>query len=155
MNHTILSKDEANKWDIRFLELAEHIASWSKDPSTQTGAVIVRPDKTICSVGYNGFPKGMDDRDERYQNREEKYDRIVHCEMNAVMNAKESTKGYTLYTWPFLSCNRCAVHMAQAGIIRAVAPRATAKKLERWGDSFRKTCEYFLECGIEIIEVEL
>ena len=53
------------KWDRRFLALAEHVADWSKDPSTKTGAVIVRPDRTIASMGYNGFPRGMADTDDR------------------------------------------------------------------------------------------
>jgi deoxycytidylate deaminase len=46
------------KWDLRFLELAKLVASWSKDPSTQTGAVFVGRDNGIISVGYNGFPQG-------------------------------------------------------------------------------------------------
>jgi deoxycytidylate deaminase len=38
-----MSQFNWTKWDIRYLELAKHGSSWSKDPSTQTGAVIVRP----------------------------------------------------------------------------------------------------------------
>jgi dCMP deaminase len=50
-----------DKWDARFLDLARHVATWSRDPSTQTGAVIVRPNRTIASVGYNGFPRDCND----------------------------------------------------------------------------------------------
>src|SRR5690348_10005783 len=89
------------KWDKRFLELAQLVAGWSKDPSTKTGAVIVSPERTIVAVGYNGFPKLMDDAPELYANREVKYSRIVHCEMNAVLNAGHRVDGSTLYTWPF------------------------------------------------------
>ena len=44
-----------NKWDKRFLEMAKLVASWSKDPSTQVGAVAVR-NRTVIAQGYNGLP---------------------------------------------------------------------------------------------------
>ncbi len=150
----IVPKSQATEWDMRFLGLAEHVAGWSKDPSTKTGAVIVRPDKTICSVGYNGFPRNMADFPDRYAHREEKYARILHCEMNAVFNAKEPVAGYTLYTWPFLSCQRCAVHVIQAGIVRTVAPCPTAEKLERWAQALEQSRDYFIECGVVVVEIE-
>lgn len=134
------------KWDLRFLDLAKLVASWSKDPSTQTGAVIVAPDRRIVSVGFNGFPKGMPDGEELYANREEKYSRIVHCEVNALIFAGQLPAGCTLYTWPFLSCDRCCVQMIQAGIIRFVAPQATAEQLTRWGPAFERTKRYIEEC---------
>ena len=67
------------KWDLRFIELAKLVSTWSKDPSTQTGAVIVDPNRRVVSVGYNGFPIGVDDDPERYANRDLKYKMIVHC----------------------------------------------------------------------------
>src|SRR6266404_1646354 len=110
------------KWDLRYLEMAKLVASWSKDPSTKAGAVIVRPDKSVLSVGFNGFPKTMPDNTEWYSNREEKYSRIVHCEINALIHSHELLTGYTLYTYPFLPCDRCCVQMIQAGIQRMIAP---------------------------------
>lgn len=139
-----------SKWDFRFIDLARVVSTWSRDPSTKTGAVIVRPDKTVCSMGFNGFPRKMFDEETYYQNREEKYSRIVHCEMNALLFAREPVIGYTLYTYPFISCDRCFVHMAQAGIRRCVAPRATPEQEERWGDSFKKTLLYAAETGITV-----
>ena len=141
------------KWDQRFLELSKLIASWSKDPSTQTGAVIVSPDRTIISVGYNGFPKGMEDSPELYANREVKYSRIVHCEMNAVLNVDQSVKGCTLYTWPFASCDRCAVHMIQAGITTFVFPKLPKELEGRWAESVAKTKAYFEEAGVNWREI--
>lgn len=67
-----------DKWDSRFLDLAKLVSSWSKDTSTKVGAVISRPDNTIVSLGYNGFPKGMPDDKNLYDLREEKYERIIH-----------------------------------------------------------------------------
>ena len=49
--------------------MAQLVASWSRDPSTQCGAVIVRPDKTVAAVGFNGFPRGADDSPALYPDR--------------------------------------------------------------------------------------
>jgi dCMP deaminase len=140
-------------WDARFLGLAEHIAQWSKDPSTKTGSVIARPDHRIVSVGFNGFPRGMTDAPALYADRESKYSRIIHCEMNALMFAAQPVDGYTLYTWPFLSCDRCFVHMVQAGIVRFVAPQATDEQLFRWGEAFERVRRYARDVGVEVDEV--
>lgn len=150
-----ITKDQATKWDIRFLEMAKLVASWSRDPSTQTGAVIVRPDKSVAAVGFNGFASFMPDNPENYTNRDEKYSRIIHCEMNALLFARERVSGYTLYTYPFISCDRCFVHMAQAGIKRFVAPCATAEQLTRWGPAFDRVRNYAAEMGLELLEIQL
>lgn len=135
--------------------MAKLVSTWSKDPSTQTGAVIVDSNRHIVSVGYNGFPSRMRDTPELYANRETKYSRIVHCEMNAVLNAHRPVDGCTLYTWPFLSCDRCAVHMVQAGITRVVAPILPIRLYDRWLDSVTKTKTYFREACINIVEVDI
>lgn len=143
------------KWDLRMLELARLISTWSKDPSTKCGAVITRPDRTIASVGYNGFPRGMQDTPHLYADREVKYSRVVHCEMNAVLSAREPLAGYTLYTWPFMTCDRCAVHMVQAGITRVVYPAATPEQLERWGDALTRAREIYNEANVAMLELEI
>jgi dCMP deaminase len=140
----------SEKWDRRFLNLAELVSTWSKDPSTQTGAVIVRPNLSVASVGYNGFPQKMADTPTFYADREEKYSRIFHGEVNALLFAQEPVAGCTLYTWPFLSCDRCFVQMAQAGITRFVAPQATVPQLERWGSAFERVRRYAAEMGLAV-----
>lgn len=143
------------KWDHRFLEMAQLVASWSKDPSTKTGAVIAAPDRSVLSVGFNGFPKGMPDGPELYEDRNEKYSRIVHCEVNALLHVHGTVPiGSTLYTVPFMSCDRCVVQMLQAGIRRFVAPACKdPEKLERWSEAFTRTRRYIKECGGQLIEV--
>lgn len=143
-----------NIWDFKFLDLAKLTAAHSNDPSTKTGAVIVRPDRTVCAAGYNHFPWGMEETPELMANREEKYSRIVHCEINALIDTRESLAGYTLYTWPFLSCERCCVQMLQAGITTFVAPKATAEQEARWGAAFEKTRRYINEVGGTIKEID-
>ena len=70
----------SEKWDGRFLDLAAHISNWSKDPSTKVGCVVVGPDREIRSTGFNGFPRGIADTDERLSDRNLKYPLICHAE---------------------------------------------------------------------------
>jgi dCMP deaminase len=144
------------KWDFRWLGLAEYVAGFSKDPSTKTGAVLVRPwDQSVASIGFNGFAKGMSDAPELYADRAKKYPRILHCEMNAREFCPERPQGYTLYTWPFLSCDRCSVHMINAGIARAVAPICPADQATRWGEALETTRKNFAEVAAPVECVEL
>jgi dCMP deaminase len=142
------------KWDIRFLLLAKNVSLWSKDPSTKVGAVIVRPDFTVASLGFNGFPKKMPDHKALYDNRDEKYSRIIHAEMNVLLHCNEPVKGYSLYS-SLLPCDRCLVHAAQAGITRFIAPQPSQDALERWESAFAKTRTYAAEMGLECVEYDM
>lgn len=144
---------ERQSWDEYFLDIARKVAERSKDPSTKVGAVIVGPNNEIISTGYNGFPRYMPDKPELYADREEKYSRIIHCEMNALLLAGKLPRGCTLYTAPFASCDRCVVHMLQAGIFTFVAPKCPEHLLERWGSVLEKTRKYIKECGGILVEV--
>lgn len=118
------------KWDRRFLDLAEHIARWSKDPSTQVGAVIVRPDRTIASHGFNGFARGLPDDPALYADREFKIATVVHAEENALLNTTGSLEGCTLYVSGLPPCASCASKIIQKRIARVVAYDAEVP--ERW-----------------------
>lgn len=139
------------KWDLRFLELAKHISSWSKDPSTKVGAVIVDDKKRIVSLGYNGFPIGINDSYEKLENRETKLKIIVHAERNAIIFASRSLEGCTLYTYPFMPCSVCAGIVIQSGIKRVVSYQTSNK---RWIDDFAITMDMFDEVGVELILYE-
>ncbi len=107
------------KWEARMLQIAKLVATFSKDPSTQVGAVIYNPDrKTIITTGYNGFPRGVKDYKYLYRDRSSKYPRVVHAEANAIVEAASqgiSTAGGTLVvTHP--PCSDCAGLIIQAGI---------------------------------------
>lgn len=146
----------ASKWDRHFLELAKHVSTVSKDPSTKCGAVIVRPDRSIVSTGYNGFPRKMKDKPELYADREAKYARVIHCEMNAILAAREPLNNYRLYVWPFLTCDRCAVHVIQTGISYVVAPIDHDRaREERWRKAFEASRAFYAEAGVIVKEVEL
>lgn len=136
-------------WDRRFLELAAHIAQWSKDPSTKVGCVIVGPDREIRSTGFNGFPRGVRDTRERLEDRTQKYPLVCHGEENAILNAARigvSLKGCKAYmTWP--SCTRCSVSLIQVGIAEVIYP-AGIEIPERWADDFTLSDEVFKEAGV-------
>lgn len=138
-----------NKWDSFFLDLAKKISTLSKDPSTKVGAVIARPDNSICSMGFNGFPKKMEDKQDWLNNRDIKYKRVIHAEKNAYIFAREQIEGYTLYTYPFMPCSPCCSFFIQAGISKIVAPYSDNP---RWIEDFALTRESCLECGVELIE---
>jgi len=142
------------KWDRRFVELAHHIATWSKDPSTKVGCVVVGPDREIRSTGFNGFPRGIDDSDERLNNRELKYPLICHAEENAIMHAARtgvSLKDCTAYvTWP--PCTRCARSLVQAGIAEVIYPAALTIP-DRWKDDFDMSTTMLSEAGVRVRDV--
>lgn len=139
-------------WHKRFLDLAKHISTWSKDPSRQIGAVIVGEDNQILSVGYNGFPRGIKD-DDRLQDRETKYSLIVHAEMNAIYNATYNgikLKDSTLYVTGLPVCSDCAKGVIQVGIKTIIMPMdldLTEKGI--WKDSWDKSRKMFYESGVE------
>jgi dCMP deaminase len=142
-----------NKWDERFLRMAREVATWSKDPSTKVGCVLVSPNKKRLALGYNGFPERMEDKNEWLENREEKYSRVIHAEINAELNAGCDITGWTQYTWPFCSCDRCFVHMTQAGITRFVAPIMSPEIAARWEPVCQKTRRYAREMNLTFDEL--
>ena len=138
-------------WNERFLNLATHISNWSKDPSTKVGCVVVGPDREIRSTGFNGLPRGIEDNEERLNNREIKYPMICHAEENAIMHAARigiSLKECTAYvTWP--PCTRCARSLIQAGILTVIYPKNTDIP-DRWASDFELSMNMFKEAGIEL-----
>ena len=142
------------KWHVRFLELADCIAAWSKDPSRGVGSVIVSPMRQVLATGYNGLPRGFEDHLERLQ-RPVKYDLIVHAEMNAIIQCARngiSPVGATIYS-SFSPCIHCSLTIVQAGIERVVT-RSIEKGDEHWNDSIEKSIELFEEVGIEYLILE-
>ena len=145
-----------SKWDLRFIGLAQHISTWSKDPSTKVGCVVVGEDREIRSTGFNGFPRGIDDDEDRLMDREKKYPLICHAEENAIMHAARigvSLKDSTAYvTWP--PCSRCARSLIQAGIKEIVYPE-TGKIPERWIEDFTISDSMLNEAGVAVRSIKL
>ncbi len=139
----------SNKWDLRFLELAKGIAGWSKDPSRKIGAIAV-DNRSVIAQGYNGFPRGIEDYAERYEDRELKYKLVVHAEMNVIYNATYngvSLDGATLYVWGLPVCSDCAKGIIQTGIRRVVIPEQDIP--EHWVESWNLTKTMFEEANVK------
>lgn len=106
-------------WDEYFMGVAILSSKRSKDPSTQVGACIVNKDKKIVGIGYNGFPRGVDDdafpwgKEGNYVDT--KYPYVVHAEPNAILNSTTSLVGSTIYVTLFPCCE-CAKLIIQSGI---------------------------------------
>ncbi len=142
-------------WDRFFLDMAKHMSTASKDPSTQVGAVLINPDTNIVvGLGYNGFPRGVADFESRYNDRELKYKMVVHAEVNAILMAGRKAKGSRLYTYPSFMlppiCNECCKIAIQTGvneIVGYVVDELDARA-QRWKDSILLSRQMCDEVGI-------
>lgn len=135
------------KWDKRFLQLAELVSTWSKDSSTKVGSVIVDDNKRVISVGYNGFPQKIKDLPERYENRELKLKIVVHAEINGLLFANGKVDGCTLYTFPLMPCGQCCSMFIQSGIKRIVS---LINNNDRWIKDFEVTKMLCQEAQVEL-----
>lgn len=111
-------------WDEYFMGIALLSAKRSKDPSTQVGACIVDDENKVVSIGYNGMPRNIDDKDLTWNKGEDldsKYLYVCHAEFNAILNTRNGSvlKGCTVYVTDF-PCNECAKAIIQTGIKRIV-----------------------------------
>lgn len=145
-----------SKWNYRFMELAELIATWSKDPSTKTGAVVVGPNKEIRATGYNGLVRGVDDNISERMERPTKYDFFEHAERNAIYNAcltGTCLKGCTIFC-TLTPCTDCARAIIQAGITEVVTYKfetSDSDPKNTWRDKLNYSAEMFKEAGVTYV----
>lgn len=143
-----------NKWHKRYIGIAKETASWSKDPSRKIGAVIVGDKGQIVSLGYNGFPRGIEDSEERLNHRETKYKFVVHAEMNAIYNSihnNASTVGSSIYVTGLPVCRECAKAIIQVGIKNVYMD---TKPVDNWKESGEESLELFKEAGINFFYID-
>lgn len=139
------------KWDTRFVELSRFVSEWSKDPSAKVGAVVVSRRGGAVSLGYNGFPMGVEDSAERLDDKETKLELVVHAEQNALIAAGSKADGATIYVWGKPVCARCAGAIIQAGIKRVVAVSPDSVDTEsKWHRTGKLSLEMFKETGIQV-----
>ena len=138
---------------LKFFAVAEAMQNMSKDPSTKVGAVAIDDNYNILSVGYNGFPRGInDDIPSRFE-RPEKYQRTVHAEGNVVAQAARKgvvLEGSTLLITSLFPCSNCTVLMIQAGVKRVIT---SIPNNERWVKDAVMSTEMLAEAGIRVIHV--
>ena len=148
-------------WDSYFMGIAILSSMRSKDPNTQVGACIVNDEKRIVGVGYNGLPKGCDDKEFPWERDGEflntKYPYVCHAELNAILNSIKSLKDCIIYVALF-PCHECTKAIIQSGIKEIVylsdkytntdSNRASKKMLDSAGVKYRR-----FEPDIEKLEI--
>ena len=147
-----------DKWDIRFIELAEYIGSWSScyQENRQVGAVIVK-DKRVLATGYNGAPSGVESCKDKKECLRKKLNipsgtrheicYAVHAEQNAICQAAKmglSVEGATIYV-THQPCTICTKMIINAGIKKVIYKHG-------YPDDF--SLELLKEAGVEIIKFE-
>ena len=142
---------ETTDWDRRFLALAAQVATWSKDPSTQVGAVIVDSERRIVSTGFNGFPRGIADDADCLNDRAKKYRMIIHAELNAILFAQRDLTGCIIYTHPMPPCAQCASAIIQSGINKVVTITPNVALNERWGSDWEIAWKMYQQAGIAFL----
>lgn len=133
-------------WDDHFMDMATLVAQRSKDPSTKVGCVVVSEDKIVVATGYNGLPRGVEDRSERME-RPAKYLWTSHAEENAVAQSARvgaKLKGGTAYVTHH-PCSRCARSLIQAGISKVVIGDGTTSMPD---EEFSVADIMFKEAGV-------
>ena len=138
-------------WIDYFLGLAKVVSQRSHDIHTQHGCVITDENNRILGVGYNGFPKGMNDT-LLPTNRPEKYDWMIHSERNALANCVIRPDNGTTYVTG-QCCNDCIMALWQEGIKQVYMIKAHGTVL--FDDNAKKRFDLFVEMsGIKIFYIE-
>lgn len=139
------------------MEMAKEVAQWSKDPSTKIGAIAIGDNHRVLSTGYNGFPRGIDDSEDRLNNRALKYKYVVHAEQNCIYNAclnGISLAGASLYVYGLPICSDCAKGIIQVGIKEIIIDESCFDRSD-WNESWDLSKSFFNESGIRIRYVNL
>jgi len=134
-----------NKWNMRYFSLALEVATWSKDPDKQVGAVCVSPDKRSIIMGYNGFPTGVEDSDELLHDKELKNKLMVHAEANCIVNSNVLLRGWTMFATK-APCIECAKLMINARIKRVICPDPRGS----WKDDQLMAISLLTEAKLEV-----
>jgi dCMP deaminase len=136
------------QWADRFLRLAEEIATWSKDPKGGVGAVLVDERKRVIGLGFNGFPDRIPDDPALLNDQAAKLPRMIHAEVNAVLNATASVQGASLFT-TLAPCAECAKLLIQAGVVAVYRRPHPEHRHRRWVESFETAETILEEAGVE------
>ena len=141
-----MTRNKAHK----YLGLAGAVSVFSKDSSTQVGALIVGPAGEVRGTGYNGAPRGSKADEDTRQQRPEKYMWYEHAERNSIYNAARCgtpTDGCTMIiTHP--PCMDCARAIVQAGIKEVIWNVPNSEFEARWLEHKDRVTFLFDECGI-------
>lgn len=139
MNLNIQKLENPTKWDYYFMNLAKLASTMSKDPSTKVGASIRAPDKSVLSIGYNGFPPEIEDSEHLLNNRDLKYKYVIHAEQNAINYALRHgiENNCTIYTTLF-PCKNCYKLISQNNIKKIITLIPSEDHVKRYYDQWKE-----------------
>ncbi len=136
-------------WLNNFFLVADLFATFSKDPSTKVGAVIIDDKMRVVSTGFNGFPRLVDDAQVRYEDRELKLLMTLHAEQNAILSATQDlTEKCIIITHP--PCARCTAQIIQCPITDIRCKKA--ENFDRWKKDMELSQQMITEAGISYQE---
>lgn len=143
------------QWLIHFRDMAKLVSSMSKDPSHKIGAVIVDKNNKVISMGFNGFAHGIEDSEERLNNKDIKRLLMLHAEENAILHAKQDLSGCDIYIYGYPPCVHCMSLIIQSGIksIYYTNSRKDKQVSEHWKENLELAKKLANEVNIPIIEL--
>lgn len=136
-------------WLNHWNNIAHAVATRSKDPSTQVGAVIVDNEQTVVITGHNGMPQGIEETPEMWE-RPAKYDYVLHAELNAIARAARNgrpVKDCTIYVTHY-PCSDCAKAIIASGIKNVVV--AMNELSPTWSESNAKAEKLFAMANVQV-----
>lgn len=146
-------KKKMNKWNDRFMGIAQYVATWSKQKHP-IGAVIVGKDRNIISTGYNGFPNKIKDTAARLKEKALSRDLCIHAEQNAILHAKCDLTGCSLYVYGYMCCSKCALLIIQSGISKIYYKDLPGHVVsEFWRQDFELSKSLLKEAGVKLIQM--
>ncbi|HET8686514.1 MAG TPA: dCMP deaminase family protein [Methanosarcina sp.] len=143
-------KSKNNKWHGRFMNMAKLVSTWSKDPSTQVGAVIVDSSNRVVSVGFNGLPRGIEDSEARLLDRDVKLSLTIHAEENALLFANQSLEGCSIYVTQ-QPCGPCSAKLIQKGIKAVYSVKPSGGFKERWSHHLKISEDTLKEAKVPLV----
>lgn len=150
-------------WDEVWIKQAHEFSKKSKDPSTKVGCIIVGEGNIVLSMGFNGFPRYIDETKAERWEKPAKYVWVEHAERNCCYNAARfgiKLLGATAYmNWDPIPCVECTKALIQSGIRSIVGPKnrvfKTRPNASNMDYNFDVSITMLSEAGILIREVEL
>lgn len=127
---------------------AHQLAGNSLDPSTKVGAVIVSGGYAV-GIGWNHFPAGIPE--EWWEDREKKYQGVIHAETIAITRAGLLSYGSTLVVTHH-PCKECAKLIVAAGIRCVICPQVPWRDDPGVIDTVKQAREILELCGVDLME---
>lgn len=132
----------------KYMQIAKTASNLSKD-NTKIGALVLRNNR-IISVGVNGYPSGHDDSTISYTDKKMR-GKIIHAEMNAILNCKQPADTVVIYGLP--PCGGCLKFITAYGINRVFyCCNPEVPRLSFHVDNFENHKKYYPD--MELIEIK-